>query len=148
MLDARIHQFVNRSNTCVNTPDTGATCDDGDECTPTDTCNAAGTCDGEGQSCDCNAADECTPPTGQHRDCVMIACEGSPKECVFTAINDGGSCASPDSCMAGGVCNAAGACQGLATTCDDGIDCTVDSCNSGVCANPAADVGTNCSDDN
>ena len=98
---------------------TGTTCQQG-ECTPADTTD----CDDENEC----TTDTCHPTQGcahwQHTD----ACE------------DGDACTSGDSCL-NGVCQ-----EGTPTDCNDGLDCTADSCDSSTgCTHTPEHVA--CNDD-
>ena len=104
-------------------------CDDGDACTADDTCTLEG-CFGEPLLCD--DADPCT----------MDSCDPA-SGCSFDAYV--GPCDDGDPCTEGEVCDDLGVCAGgLGVDPDDGIDCTLDACDSelgiqhvpddGVCA--------------
>lgn len=134
-------------------------CDDGVECT-IDVCDAltggclhdpapAGTACGAGLSCDgagacveCLTAAECP---GADTACRVRTC--SSGTCGFQD-QDGAACDDANACTTGDVC-VSGSCQGgLPVNCDDGQECTVDSCDAstGACIySPVAD-GTPCSD--
>ncbi len=115
-------------------------CDDGNNCT-TDGCNPATGCTHVANSAGCSDGNVCT--TGDH--CAGGACVSSgaldcadnnpcttdgcsaATGCYHVPNNapcdDGDACTAPDQCSGG-------ACQGGAPVdCNDGIDCTVDSCN-------------------
>lgn len=129
----------------ICTPGTTLSCDDGETCTtdscdptrgcqhgsapsglvctPEAACTTAGTCDGagtcapgNGKSCDDNnpcTADSCDPVNG----CMHEATAGV-------------SCSDGKVCNGEETCDASGACQpGPALRCDDGNECTADSCN-------------------
>lgn len=108
---------------CVFTTNTAA-CDDGNACTTGDQCSG-GVCMPGGPT-DCNDGNVCTDDS-----CV------APTGCVNTAntlsCNDGNVCTGvladgTDSCSAG-VCT-----SGPPISCDDGSNCTIDSCsNPGGC---------------
>ena len=109
----------------------GGPCEaDSSACSSGDYCQAGVCIVGVVPGCDDNNActnDSCDPATG----------------CVFapnlTACNDGEPCTLDDHC-AGGKCGA-----GQAKNCDDGSDCTTDSCKGGACASTLL-TGTACSD--
>ena len=119
---------------CQHKPSIGP-CNDGDLCTTGDSC-AGGTCAGAGTlACDdnnpctlnkCNAASGCFfPPDGT------------------ASCSDGNACTVGDHCS-GGTCL-------YATTlgCDDGLPCTVDSCDTSAgCKHVAAANGAVCDDGN
>ena len=92
----------------------GAPCSDGNACTPEDAC-ADGICVGSGQA-DCEDDNPCTydwcNPT--------LGCQST---------NTNAPCTDDDPCTVGDIC-VDGACQsGPVDTCDDGNECTDDSCN-------------------
>lgn len=129
----------------------GTACDDGAFCTETDSCTE-GACGGSARDCTdglsctldtCDeAGDECTnelTATSCTIDGMCVA-DGSPdptNPCMAcnptvnmgaytpvmdgTMCDDGAFCTDVDSCTAG-------TCGGTMRTCDDGLDCTVDSC--------------------
>jgi hypothetical protein len=103
----------------------GTPCDDGSKCTDADACTDTG--NGLGQVCSgtplaCDDGNECTLDT-----CA------EETGCVFEPKTDGTlcgqvvACGSQSTCQ-GGVCKAK---SGVG--CDDGVDCTVDSCQDGSC---------------
>ena len=97
----------------------GTACSDGNACTQTDTCQA-GICAG-GNPVVCPAADQCHDQGSC--DAVSGACAPNPPKSNGAACSDGNACTQGDTCQAG-------ACQGgTPPTCDDGVDCTVDSCD-------------------
>ncbi len=116
--DAPCTVGVCQSGACVAEP---MVCDDGDPCT-------ADACDPESNACafsplaacacdvdaDCVADGPCMAAT-----CVDGFCVDTP---VAGACDDGDACTTGDTCTAG-------ACVGAAASCDDGLPCTVDSCD-------------------
>ncbi len=116
---------------CVFPPNS-APCDDGNPCTGTDTCSNGG-CSGLPKPCNDNTSctnDSCDPKTG--------ACKFAPKaDGAF--CSDGQACTSPDRCTKG-------KCVGTPKDCDDGVACTVDSCDQGNCKHAPAIDGTACND--
>ncbi|HPV04090.1 MAG TPA: hypothetical protein PLC24_05935 [Myxococcota bacterium] len=105
---------------CTNTP-RASTCDDHDSCTYQDQCNVqTGVC--KGFPVNCNDGNECT------RD-YCDSFDGCQHEPISKACNDF------DGCTLNDMCNEDGVCQGTSMDCSDGIECTVDSCMSGVCLN-------------
>ena len=99
---------------CVYEPIVGEKkCDDGNACTTGDGCEA-GECVGKG-TLDCDdgeqcTADACTPTLG----------------CIHPPLN-GVSCDDGDVCTDGDLC-VTGVCQGFGSDCDDGLNCTLDTC--------------------
>lgn len=100
---------------CTN----NAGCDDGNACNGAETCNTSvpgGTCVA-GTPVDCNDSldctlDECTPATG--------ACTHSP---LSATCQDGDLCNGVETCSV-----ALGCVAGTPLSCNDGVDCTQDSC--------------------
>ena len=107
---------------CVYSPTPGP-CEDGNLCTVDDVCSNG--------VCTSGSLKPCESPNG----CEAGQCEPATGQCSFivladgTACEDGNACSNPDVCD-GGVCKA-----GPNDPCDDGIACTVDSCDevTGAC---------------
>lgn len=128
---------------CIVEPvDDGSPCDDADACTQADSCQAGECVGAEPITCaatdDCHVAGECDPESGA---CVDVSAPDG------TACDDAQACTSNDSCTDG-------ACGGEAVLCDDGLGCSVDSCDeaSGACASDMSQcscvVDQDCSDGN
>ncbi len=140
---------------CILTPTDGS-CDDGNPCTDDDVCDA-GTCAGvwDPAECgctwdiDCALLDDGNPCTGTWA-CVLGACAINPStipECPAYAGDcqewscdpDTGDCVVAEAmagtpcdggaCLIDAACEAGGQCAGIAVSCDDGDDCTTDSCD-------------------
>ncbi len=114
----------NAGSGCVNTNNT-APCDDGNACTTADTCSAGACVGGAPPNCD------------DGNICTDDSCD-SGSGCLNTnntaGCDDGDACTSVDTCAAG-VCVG-----GRPRSCDDGIGCTIDSCNSvSGCVNTPTD---------
>jgi Dictyostelium (slime mold) repeat len=132
------------SGLCTNTPN-NETCDDGFACT-TDTCLLGVGCDNDPIDSKCDDGNECTTDTCD----VAVGCLNDGTF-VTTACNDGDTCTTGDVCQGDQV----GTCAGTdtsATDCDDGIECTSDTCDpAGGCANSpvhsACDDGIVCTTD-
>ncbi|MEM7586959.1 MAG: M36 family metallopeptidase, partial [Acidobacteriota bacterium] len=144
--------FCNGSETCdaVNDcqPGTTVDCDDGVSCTAdacnegTDSCDNApndSLCD-DGQFCNgsevCDVVNDCQPGSDP---CAGGACDEAADICVGCLVD--ADCSDGQFCNGVEVCNA-GVCEaGPAVSCDDGVSCTVDSCNEGTdsCDNTADD---------
>jgi hypothetical protein len=62
--------------------------------------------------------------------CTNDSCNNG--QCEYTNIADGTSCDDNDECTLNDQCSN-GSCTGTSKDCDDGIDCTVDSCEAGDC---------------
>jgi hypothetical protein len=95
-------------------------CDDGDPCT-IDSCSAGDCghdpvdCAGYGDACNDASCD----PLGAVGNCD-----------VLSPINIGGPCSDDQYCNGEETCDAAGLCQpGTPPDCDDGVDCTNDTCD-------------------
>ncbi len=98
---------------CVST-DNAAACDDGMVCTAGDACDG-GTC--AGVALDCDDSDQCT----------IDACDPEVG-CVHELHH--GPCDDSDACTEATTCDDGGDCTGgVAVALDDGIDCTLDSCD-------------------
>jgi len=111
-------------------------CDDGDACTTADTC-AAAKCTG-GAAPNCNDNNPCTSDTCDKK-----------VGCVNTILADGTACGaaacSSLSFQPSPVCKAAKCTTLPAQNCDDGLECTTDSCDQAKgCLNPAKPFGTAC----
>lgn len=127
----------------VETCETTADCDDGFPCT-LDMCVVGGVCDHDPLHalCDMAAGEACVPGRG----CVP----GTPDYCTTdVGCDDGLRCNGVETCIIErGVCL-----SGTAIDCDDGNDCTADSCSEtgGMCqyvslcdAGPPGDAGPTC----
>ena len=115
---------------CTHTFNT-ATCSDGLFCTSGDVCGG-GTCAGvtgsvcvDGNACTSDSCDE------------IGGCTFTPTNGVI--CSDGDACSVNDSCQ-DTVCKA-----GTPKDCDDGSECTTDSCAGGTCSNLALPDDTTCS---
>jgi hypothetical protein len=95
----------------------GVKCDDGRLCTSGDACQG-GKCTPASQVV-CTALDSCH---------AVGVCDDETGKCTTPAKPDGASCSDGATCTTTDVC-AGGKCVGKATTCNDGIACTVDSCS-------------------
>ena len=159
----------NSATGCVHANRTGPCTDDGNVCT-TDVCGG-GVCthpaQPNGTVCDdgafCTAGDSCqggicTP--GPARDCsdtspcTADSCNEITDTCDHVPLPVGAPCTDNNACTVGDACDAGGACQpGGAANCDDGNECTNDSCNPAtgcVHANrtgPCTDDGNTCTTD-
>lgn len=143
--------YCNGSETCVAgacQSGTPVDCDDGIGCTndscneTTDSCDNVtddGLCD-NGVFCDgaevCDSALDCQPGSDP---CPGLSCDEGADNCVdcltSAECGDGLYCNGSETCVAG-VCQA-----GAAVDCDDGVNCTIDSCDEGTdsCDNAADD---------
>jgi hypothetical protein len=98
----------------------GDSCSDGNYCTVGDTCNSSLVCVG-GRARNCSDGDPCTSDS-----CNESAdrCDHPPAPSGTACNADGEFCTSPDQCDGSGNCIA-----GPPRTCDDGRECTADSCD-------------------
>jgi len=103
---------------CVNHVENVA-CDDGDPCTVLDFCGY-GVCRGQPKACD--DGDPCT----------VDSCDPETGVCLATPRSSGAPCDDGDPCTLGDAC-LDGACVGELLACDDGLACTYDTCDEGVC---------------
>ncbi len=137
---------------------TGCTSDD-DPCT-LDVCgggscthppgNDGAACASDGNPCtnDVCANGACTHPANNApcpndgNPCTLDVCGGGV--CIHPPGNDSALCTDDDPCTENDHCSA-GSCAGALRNCDDGIDCTTDSCNSttGLCEHAPNDVACN-----
>ena len=101
-------------------------CDDGDKCTKNDTC--AGTKCVGGKALSCDDGNKCTADScDKAKGCVNDADGPTGEPC-----EDGDKCTDNDACKSG-TCE-----PGKAPDCDDGNDCTTDSCDKQAgCVNSA-----------
>ena len=128
-------------------------CDDGSPCTA-DSCDPVagcihatltGTCPDDGNPCtlDVCAGAECTHPSADGigcasdgNSCTSDLCSASV--CSHTPTNDGSLCNDGNACTSGDACQAGTCIGGASINCDDGLNCTTDTCSptSGVCTHP------------
>ncbi|HYC57644.1 MAG TPA: hypothetical protein VEL28_22110 [Candidatus Binatia bacterium] len=103
------------ADTCSNAPNDLA-CDNGDFCDGTETCDPV---------FDCTLGDD---PCEDNVSCTNDTCDETLDSC--TNVPDNGACDDFTFCNGIEVCTPAVGCQpGPAETCDDGITCSIDSCN-------------------
>lgn len=105
----------------------GSPCDDGRYCNVGETCNGTGTCGG-GSPRNCSDAFSCTNDT----------CNETTDRCEHAPINS--RCDDGQFCNGTEVCNVSTGCQsGTPVNCNDGLYCTIDSCNEATdrCDHPA-----------
>jgi hypothetical protein len=118
---------------CVYTPDPGASCTDGLFCNGDEICNVSGFCENQGPP-DCDDGVLCTVDSCDE---VGDACVNGPDDSL---------CSDGDFCTGIETCDAIGGCQsGTAPNCNDGVSCTVDSCDEGgdTCVNAPDDSACN-----
>ncbi|MFT5430118.1 MAG: hypothetical protein ACI9OJ_000791 [Myxococcota bacterium] len=120
---------------CLNLPNQLA-CDDGDVCTTVDVC-AASSCVGASEQ-DCDDSNSCTVDS-----CDPVG------GCTHNANDDGTGCEDGNFCTANDQCDDGTCKPGITTDCDDGDQCTEDSCEGGctfTTINPCDD-GNVCTED-
>ena len=107
---------------------TGTNCNDGIACTAEDLC-ANGTCVGMPNAATCSDGNQCTTDVCD----LKLGCTST-----FSA---NAACDDGNACSTGELCTQEGCGGGTYNKCDDGIDCTVDSCDSatGGCSHIATD---------
>lgn len=110
------HFVCTDAGVCRPGPDIDRPCDDGSICTTGDLCDGLGQCRGELVECDDGNA--CTVDT-----CVYDA------GCVVSPILPGQPCDDGKLCTLADRCNDSGGCVGDLVSCDDGDDCTIDTCH-------------------
>jgi hypothetical protein len=115
---------------CEGSPDDGCECGD-NECMPgEDWSNCPADCPMPANNTGCDDSNPCTEGDAWQSG----VCVGSP-------VN----CASDNACVVAGVCDPATGCTATKVTCDDAVDCTVDTCDAATgCANTPDDSA--CSD--
>jgi len=145
------------NDACVNTPD-DASCDDGNVCNGAETCDPVNDCQpGTPLVCDDGnlcTTDSCDPvagclftpvecPAGEQCDPADGICKVPPECTVDADCDDGMFCNGAETCdTATGTCL-----PGTPPDCDDGVACTVDTCDevNDACVNTPDD--TACPDD-
>ena len=159
---------------CVSLPVAdGLLCDDGDPCTVQTSCEL-GVCAGGDNLCACLEDADCyedgdlcngTPicvdlPNGgkgcqidpeslitcaEPADpCLTALCVPEDGSCIESVLV-GASCDDGELCTQNDVCDDAGGCAGLELVCDDGVPCTGDGCEEGLCVFTSLD-GAPCDD--
>ena len=136
-------------------------CDDGQPCT-VDSCSATSGCLHTASTGPCNDGDLCT--TGDA--CVGGACVGgAPLSCTdntpctdhlcnpqtgcYVKANDAAACSDGNACTTGDHCSGGSCTYATTLPCDDGLPCTVDSCDTALgCMHVAAAAGAACDDGN
>jgi hypothetical protein len=105
-------------------------CNDGLYCTTSDKCDGSGSCTGDVRDCS-DANDQCN----------LGVCQESPPSCVPQPDNEGQDCVDGVFCTTGETCQSGICTGGTITDCSDGVDCTIDTCDSqnDQCQNQADD---------
>ncbi len=122
----------NKTGNCQALLDNKLNCDDGDPCTTNDKCTD-GVCKASALKCD------------DGNPCTVDGCDG--KGGCLNKLELNKNCDDNNPCTAFDACNLQGKCLGKAKDCDDGSQCTEDSCINGACVVIAA-VGKACDDGN
>ena len=117
---------------CANQIDDSLKCDDNDPCTTGDACKS-GVCDASGVNCD------------DKNPCTIDVCAG--KDGCKNVVQGGKDCDDGKPCTISDSCDLAGKCAGKQKNCNDGTDCTADSCVNGSCVSTAR-AGEKCDDKN
>ena len=115
---------------CFNQIDNTLKCDDNNPCTTEDKCDQ-GICTAKDVDCD------------DKNPCTVDVCAG--KSGCKNVIQSGKDCDDGQPCTIGDTCDLAGKCGGKDKNCNDGTDCTEDSCVNGACVSKAK-VGLPCND--
>ena len=145
-----------------------AACDDGNACTIDDRCDSGGHCSGTVRSCDDGhdcTADSCDPVQGcshsildgfcfientcyedghirADRPCQECSCK---EDATDWTADDSNACPGDGVCTLSADCRK-GLCVRRSLDCNDGIDCTIDSCDNDIgCIHTATDSA--CNDD-
>ncbi len=148
----------------------GTPCDDGDACTSGDVCGEDGACAGTAFSCDdgidctidaCDGIGGCGYTVAAGWCLINAVCieagalrPGKPcQECLPSislseySADDTNACEDGDQCVGAGTCQDGECTAGVPAECDDGIECTADTCTpeEGCTSEP---VDALCDDDN
>jgi len=117
------------NDTCVNTP-SHAACDDGAWCNGAETCDPIAGCQA-GTAPNCSDGVACTDDTCDE---INDVCVNTPNN---ANCNDGLWCNGTETCDAVGDCQ-----TGTPPNCDDGVGCTVDTCDelNDMCVNSPDDT--------
>src|SRR5262245_52581106 len=138
----------NGIETCVAgvcQPGTAPNCNDGTPCT-TDSCDPVTGCQHapvpNNTSCSdgnvCNGPETCQsgvctpgipPNCVDANPCTADSCSTLLNHCVYTPVSNGTPCADANVCNGAETCQGGLCAPGTALDCNDGDDCTVDTCN-------------------
>lgn len=166
--------FAPIGNSCTSGSGNAGKCAENGVCcqgciTPGGAClggNAAGACGGAGEACRdcdneqaCDGAEQCD--AGRCVPGTPLACDDN-NPCTDDSCDDeigceneedtSNSCSDGDGCTADDECHGDGSCSGTPVVCNDGNDCTDDSCNAGSCEfdpvidNSPCDDGSSCTE--
>jgi hypothetical protein len=145
--------------------DNTAACDDGEICTTGDACSAGACTSGPQLPCSdgdpCTTGDVCYLGVGcagavfscdDGNVCTQDYCDATTGICAHPPVGAASLCTDNDACTSGDAC-VDGLCQVNPFSCDDGNECTVDSCDSLVgcvyvtTTSPCSDDGNACTSD-
>ncbi|MHC5110757.1 MAG: S8 family serine peptidase [Planctomycetota bacterium] len=145
-IDCTVDACNEDSDSCDNIA-SNAYCDDGDFCNGAETCDPASGCQ-VGLTMVCDDGNDCTDDA-----CVAGTCQHTPNDantcddglyCTGLDFCGGGTCVgSGDPCPSGLTCNEdTDSCIDAGcvvdTDCDDGHECTTDTCTDGACTSACA----------
>lgn len=96
----------------------------------------------------CGSAAECQYE-GMQKECRKATCDLTAGHCVVNQADDGDQCMAGNACYDKGTCTAGQCVVGKAVLCDDGIACTIDSCDITTgCLHKPLQEGADCDDGN
>jgi MYXO-CTERM domain-containing protein len=112
----------------------GTLCDDGNACTESDECNGSGRCVGTQKDC-----------SNLDGPCTLGTCDSVTGNCVADEKADGTTCDDGDACTDPDTCQSGSCTSGATVDCDDGNECTAESCDSvNGCQYTDVAAGTTC----
>lgn len=136
-VDCTVDSCNEAGDACVNAP-SDAACGDGAFCNGAETCDAVA-------GCEAGAAPSCNDGVG----CTVDSCNEGTDSC--DNVPNDAACSDAQYCNGAETCDPVEDCQaGASPDCDDGIACTVDTCNEtsdscvNVASNAACDDGAFC----
>ncbi|MFT5041888.1 MAG: hypothetical protein ACI8TX_002868, partial [Hyphomicrobiaceae bacterium] len=112
-----IDSFSEELEACENIPN-DPLCDNGDFCDGAETCSAD-------SGCLIAAVVDCS---GLDDQCLAGVCDEGSNACVAQSANEAGSCDDGAFCTVSDTCES-GSCVGSVRDCDDGVGCSIDSCD-------------------
>ncbi len=101
--------------------------DDGDVCNGIPRCDQADP-NPSNWACVHDEGSLVTCDTSQDTPCKVTTCQPADGSCVQATLNDGDICTHEDPCIVDSSCQL-GVCTGVPKLCDDGRDCSFDSCD-------------------
>jgi hypothetical protein len=127
---------------------TNADCDDGLACT-TDRCSAEGTCTWTITATSCFIGGRCVASNASSPSNPCLSCQPTVDRFAWSPRDVGSPCIPADACIVDATCSETSICEGVPLECEDGNDCTVNTCNpSRGCVFTPLDDGTACDDGN